>query len=52
MADHAGVRLAVPGLYNAADHDAHHAFFSCNYGFPFPWLDQLLGTYRAPAPPG
>lgn len=43
--DHCGVRLRVPLLYDAADHDKHHARFECNYATPFPFMDILHGTY-------
>lgn len=44
--DHAGIPLAVPGLYNTRDHEAHHRRFDVNFGFPFPFLDLLHGTYE------
>lgn len=43
--DHSGVKLSVPGFYNTEDHDAHHSKFEVNYGFPFPFMDILHGTF-------
>eukprot|EP01039_Chlorochromonas_danica_P006195 gene6195-6831_t len=43
--DHAGIRFALPGLYNTVDHDNHHAKYEVNYSFPFPYLDLLHGTF-------
>ena len=43
--DHAGVRVAIPGVYDTRDHDRHHSHVTVNYGFPFPFLDMLHGTY-------
>lgn len=45
VADHSGIRFSLPGLYDTADHDAHHSRFEVNYAFPFPYLDLLAGTY-------
>lgn len=44
--DHSGVKLSLPGIYETLDHDAHHAKFEVNYGFPFVYLDLLFGTYE------
>ena len=49
MLDHSGVRLNILGVYTTEDHDIHHELYSYNYGFPFPFVDQLVGTYRASA---
>ena len=47
MLDHSGVRLRVlGGVYDTRDHDIHHELYAWNFGFPFPFIDQLLGTYR------
>lgn len=43
--DHSGVKFSVPGFYNSEDHDNHHVKFEVNYGFPFPYLDMLHGTF-------
>jgi len=48
--DHSGIRweMSLPVLgevYSTLDHDAHHKFFDFNYGFPFPFLDKIHGTY-------
>jgi sterol desaturase/sphingolipid hydroxylase (fatty acid hydroxylase superfamily) len=43
--DHCGIRFSILGVYNSADHDVHHSSFNVNYGFPFPFLDVLHGTY-------
>jgi hypothetical protein len=32
-------------VYDTRDHDKHHSHVSCNYSFPFPFLDMLHGTY-------
>ena len=47
MLDHSGIRFAVPGIHTTEDHDIHHELYLYNYGFPFPWVEQLCGTYRA-----
>lgn len=44
--DHSGIRLSLPGIYDTADHDDHHAKFDVNYGFPFIFMDILHGTYE------
>jgi len=44
--DHSGIRFSIAGLYDTEDHDLHHSKFNVNYGFPFPWLDMLHGTYE------
>lgn len=36
----------VLGFYDTRDHDRHHSHFDMNYGFPFPYLDILHGTYH------
>jgi sterol desaturase/sphingolipid hydroxylase (fatty acid hydroxylase superfamily) len=46
MFDHSGIKIALPYVYHAEDHDLHHELFDVNYGFPFVWLDLLHGTYR------
>jgi sterol desaturase/sphingolipid hydroxylase (fatty acid hydroxylase superfamily) len=43
--DHSGVPFSVPLLYNTVDHHLHHQRFEVNFGFPFPYLDVLHGTY-------
>lgn len=45
MLDHAGIRASLPGLYHAEHHDAHHELFTCNFGFPFVFLDIMHGTF-------
>ena len=45
IADHSGVRVSLPGVYDSADHDLHHSAFSVNFGFPFPLLDIFHGTF-------
>ena len=47
--DHAGIRVSVPWLYDAGDHDRHHELFDVNFGFPTMVLDHLCGTYRGEA---
>ena len=42
--DHCGLKISVP-LYSSVDHDVHHAKFKFNYGFPFPFMDVIHGTY-------
>jgi sterol desaturase/sphingolipid hydroxylase (fatty acid hydroxylase superfamily) len=48
--DHCGVvfhvTLAGWTFYDTRDHDAHHQLFSCNYAFPFNWMDRLHGTHK------
>lgn len=44
--DHSGVHCCIPNIYNTADHDAHHAKFEVNYGFPFIFMDLLHGTFE------
>ena len=44
--DHCGIRLSIPFLYDSVFHDEHHRLFNVNYGFPFSFLDVLLGTYH------
>ena len=46
--DHCGVDMRVLGLYDSREHDEHHRLFSFNFAFPFPFMDKLHGTYRAP----
>lgn len=46
VADHSGIRFQVPGIYNTEDHDHHHSGVTVNYGFPFPYIDILHGTFR------
>ena len=36
--DHSGIRVHVPGIYDASDHDRHHSKFNVNYAFPSPYL--------------
>jgi sterol desaturase/sphingolipid hydroxylase (fatty acid hydroxylase superfamily) len=43
--DHSGVEFSS-FLYKTKDHDAHHAFFNVNFGFPNPLFDLIHGTYR------
>lgn len=43
--DHSGILVAIPGVYDTRDHDRHHRHVTVNYGFPFPFLDVLHGTY-------
>ena len=43
--DHSGIKFALPYVYDTEDHDAHHSKFEVNYGFPFPYIDMLCGTY-------
>ena len=48
--DHSGIKFKVKlpfgyTLYDSKDHDIHHELTSINYAFPFPWLDQICGTY-------
>lgn len=44
--DHSGVRVRLPwGVYDTAAHDLHHERFNVNYGFPFPLVDMLCGTF-------
>lgn len=43
--DHSGIKFALPYVYDTEDHDAHHSKFEVNYGFPFPYMDMLCGTY-------
>mmetsp|Transcript_8455 Transcript_8455/g.16448 ORF Transcript_8455/g.16448 Transcript_8455/m.16448 type:complete len:380 (+) Transcript_8455:150-1289(+) len=45
--DHSGIRLGVPLLYTAEDHDKHHGLFNVNFGFPFAFMDMLHGTTAA-----
>ena len=45
------IHLNIPcyftsGFYDTRDHDRHHSHFDMNYGFPFPYLDILHGTYH------
>ena len=47
--DHCGVDLRVWGLYDTREHDEHHRLFNVNFSFPFSFMDQLHGTYKAPA---
>lgn len=50
--DHSGVRFDLPWLiYSASDHDAHHKYFTVNFGFPSPLIDVLCGTHRPMEPP-
>ena len=44
--DHCGIRLSIPYLYDSVFHDEHHRLFNVNYGFPFSFIDVLLGTYH------
>mmetsp|Transcript_1148 Transcript_1148/g.2090 ORF Transcript_1148/g.2090 Transcript_1148/m.2090 type:complete len:167 (+) Transcript_1148:112-612(+) len=44
--DHCGVRIELKGIYSTMEHDAHHEHFSCNYAFPFVFMDVLHGTLR------
>ena len=44
--DHSGVPFTIPGVYDTEDHAMHHLKFDMNYGFPFPYLDLLHGTYQ------
>ncbi len=46
VADHSGVILKIPFIYNSMDHDNHHKHFNCNYAFPFPFMDIIGGTYH------
>lgn len=46
--DHCGVDIRVLGWYDTREHDEHHRLFNVNYSFPFPFMDRLHGTYRAP----
>jgi len=46
--DHCGVVLTIPYLYDTREHDAHHQLFNVNYSFPFPFMDQLHGTFHQP----
>lgn len=43
--DHSGVKLSVPGVYDASDHDRHHSKTNVNYAFPAPYMDIIHGTY-------
>ena len=45
VADHSGIKIQVPYIYNSVDHDNHHKHFHYNYAFPFPFMDQIGGTY-------
>ena len=49
VADHSGVKLKFPGLYDSQDHDLHHSRTNVNYGFPFNYTDKLFGTYSSAA---
>jgi sterol desaturase/sphingolipid hydroxylase (fatty acid hydroxylase superfamily) len=40
------LQARITPLYSSEDHDLHHALFDINYGFPFPWLDIVHGTYQ------
>jgi len=40
--DHSGIRVHVPGIYDASDHDRHHSKFNVNYAFPSPYLGTNL----------
>jgi len=44
--DHSGILIHIKGIYNTRDHDDHHLKFDVNYGFPFPFLDMVHGTYE------
>lgn len=44
--DHSGIPFSIPGVYDTEDHAMHHLKFDMNYGFPFPYLDLLHGTYQ------
>lgn len=44
--DHSDIPFTIPGVYDTNDHAMHHLKFEMNYGFPFPYLDLLHGTYQ------
>eukprot|EP00835_Amoeboradix_gromovi_P007100 NODE_1061_length_1608_cov_0.273691.p1 type:complete len:241 gc:universal NODE_1061_length_1608_cov_0.273691:1386-664(-) len=45
MLDHCGIKFNL-GIYNTEHHDLHHEQFSYNFGFPFPFMDILFGTFK------
>lgn len=45
--DHSGIQFEIPWLYKSADHDCHHLKTEINYGFPFPYIDMIHGTYES-----
>lgn len=46
IADHCGIRVRLPYVYDSAFHDAHHRLFNANYGFPWTFWDKIYGTFR------
>ena len=50
VVDHCGIRVRVWGLYDSAEHDEHHRLYTCNYSFPFSFMDRLHGTFTPPQP--
>jgi len=46
IADHCGIRVRIPYVYDSQFHDNHHRLFNANYGFPWSVWDHVYGTFR------